>query len=285
MSLKKEYVMIAICFVLAVFITGGVAYLVVSNVQNKVVNEETTDKDNNTNNNEEEKLIDGVKFVNATKQNNEIRENFEVIIDGQKHDLELNFLYNNENDMERVLGYFGDYEVYLNSNDEITDSSKDKIFNVDVIKKEFTKDNFKFIEGNDGKKYLLIIGNSKGLFADNLYVFNDKLELISKDIPSIEVCSKDWFTIQSGYTFYELENGVSPWYQDTLNVCDSKETCNVVLKIENNKIYYLAPIVNFDMDSSNTDVLEERIYTINNDVLNYEVINKYVIVNGSGNMC
>ena len=57
-----------------------------------------------------------------------------------------------------------------------------------------------------------------------------------------------------------------------------KQHKNYQAKIENNKIYYLAHIHNGDCLGN----LEERVYTIKNDKLIYEVLNTYKVLNGAG---
>ena len=57
------------------------------------------------------------------------------------------------------------------------------------------------------------------------------------------------------------------------------------LKIDNNKIYYRHPVISTDNNASYNGILEERIYTINNSKLKYEVINRYKIIDSAGQAC
>ena len=125
------------------------------------------------------------------------------------------------------------------------------------------------------------------IFANNpytalLYVFNDQLNIVNDGIESpnwYEGDTGDGFVLSSFVNIPILENEQDIWYDDTYGINND----NIYVKIENNKIYYLTPNVSYeDYEGSiynevNGVELEERVYTINNNKLTYEVINIYKI--------
>ena len=69
----------------------------------------------------------------------------------------------------------------------------------------------------------------------------------------------------------------SIWYTDNLQLDNNNEEYQVRSKIAGNKICNLYYDCSFY-----PDILEERIYTINNNKLEYEVINTYQVLGSSG---
>lgn len=67
----------------------------------------------------------------------------------------------------------------------------------------------------------------------------------------------------------------SPFYASEFVTRDK----NVHVKTEKDKIYYLAPILKEDLTSG---TLEERVYTISEDKLNYRVLSSYKITEVCG---
>lgn len=93
-------------------------------------------------------------------------------------------------------------------------------------------------------------------------------------------------TVFNGATGFILENE-NAWYPNIYNMCNYYDgKCYIGVKIENNKIYYLYPNVDFENRQENYyGYMEEREYTINNNKLEYKVLNKYKIINGAGQVC
>ena len=72
------------------------------------------------------------------------------------------------------------------------------------------------------------------------------------------------------------KNNIS--YGNTFNLKDVDSELSYYVKIVDNKIYNLVSLFNEDIiDGSENGKLEERVYTINNNKLEYEVINTYTI--------
>ena len=99
----------------------------------------------------------------------------------------------------------------------------------------------------------------------------------------------------STYTSYTLEDEEKPWYMDDFNACSSPSNCYINVKVEDNKIYYLVPVLidvaeEEEENSDEEDVeevmtygeLEERVYTIRDSKLEYEVVKRYTIIGVSG---
>ena len=92
-------------------------------------------------------------------------------------------------------------------------------------------------------------------------------------------------------TAYTLENNKKPWYSNNFNNPSTKLNSNSIeilkinVKIENDKIYYLAPILKENGKENDYGILEEREYTINNNKLEYKVVNSYKIIDTVGLVC
>lgn len=97
----------------------------------------------------------------------------------------------------------------------------------------------------------------------------------------------------STYTSYTLEDEEKPWYTDDFNACSSPSNCYINVKVEDNKIYYLVPVLIDVAEEENSDEedaeevmtygeLEERVYTIRDSKLEYEVVKRYTIIGVSG---
>ena len=103
-----------------------------------------------------------------------------------------------------------------------------------------------------------------------MYLFNDNLELIT-DI-SLEKNNYNTFIITKFYnSVVSVEKNENIWYSNNYNLqfTEDVKPSNTNVKVENNTIYYLV--------TNDNNEVEERKYTINNNELKYEVINKYPI--------
>lgn len=268
--MKKASLYIIITVLLMIISSGG-TYIVLNNKiiqNNNNINKDSQetlneDKDNNTNK-------DGVKLV-ATKNNNEnITESFEITLNNKKKIFNISFAYELDNTSEipaHILkGTYIEKELYyslVNKN-----VSKSEYFNISNIREYFNENNFLIIKGEDKKNYLAIIVNN---YPDTLmYLFNDNLELIT-DI-SLKKNNYNTFIITKFYnSVVSVENNKNIWYSNNYNLqfTEDVKPSNTNLKIENNTIYYLV--------ANDNNEVEERKYTINNNELKYEIINKYPI--------
>lgn len=270
-------------------------------LNNKEENNDTDNKptlDNNQDNNQpskpstDNKLQDGIKLIKTADSNNKILQEYEVILNGKKSTINIVYTYKYtpaneyEDAYEEVSGTLNGKEVYYKFNLAQNSSNKNQIFNSNFIASAFNTKNFKIVKGEDNKNYLTVASNkTAGLYIGNsnvLYIYNDKIEQIVKDIPRYGYGKDDFMTIKGGPTGFELEDD-SKWYSDTFNVCSTSEDwCHIGVKIEADKIYNLVPILNSNFTEGNMGKMEERVYTINNDKLQYKVLNSYKIVNGAG---
>lgn len=86
------------------------------------------------------------------------------------------------------------------------------------------------------------------------------------------------------YNWETLEHNIvgNPWYDNEYSYCQVYTQdiipCHTMFKIKDNKIYYLKSKLKENYSQNDYGTLEERVYTINNDKLEYKVINKYKII-------
>ncbi len=280
MGKLEKYIYLVIILVLVTAIVSGSIYLVMRDKDstNTDNNKEVNDKDKENNKGETEELIDGVKLIDVKKQEDKIVETFEIVLNGKKKEMNFQFEYE-KNEIFDLYVIKGNYKNFLihGSDYSLSDTSIDKVFSVDSIKENFNSNNFKIIKGEDNKNYLGIIANRNN--DDILYIFNDNLENIIDDTyddydRSIEIIpgvnDKNSFMITTYYNTPCGENMDAIWYKNAFNI---KNKTNFALKIEDNKLYYLA----FKLNDYPNSTLEERVYTINNSKLSYTVINEYFV--------
>lgn len=268
----KKNISYIIIVLLVALLASGITYAVMKGKN-----------DNNSKNEspkEEEKTKDGVKLLDINSSNNQIKEKFELTLNGKKKDFEVLFEKKDYSDRYIFEGSFGD--IILVNNLYFNDEMK---FDVDNIKKLFNENNLELIKGNDNKNYLLTttyLTDESSAIA-NLLVFNDELKLISRGIVDEEEnpeFKSDGFTIVGsgiGDVPCEFENG-NVLYPVTFKTDYVEPQYGQFLKILDNKIYYLYPKLERNEDYTITGgTLEERVYEINNDKFDYKVINKYKI--------
>ncbi len=268
MGKLEKSIYAVIILVLVAAIACGTTYLVMM------------DKDNtNTENNEEinKNSNDGVKLVDVKLVGDEIIKNFDVTLNGKQNTLTVKYSYNYDSQfhVQSVVGRFGKavFSEYEYSDLYFT---KSDIFNVERVRERLTADDFIIIKGNDSKNYLGVISSTK---SDNvLYILNDNLDILdvnSNDIYYPLYRDVRGFMITTFYNSPCLEKGFT-WYDNTFNIIDEiyRPKLAFKVKIEDNKIYYLA-LKGKDVLATDGAVIEERVYTINNDKLSYEVINTY----------
>lgn len=219
---------------------------------------------------------DRIKLTSISEESNKIIEEFRIKLNGKSKTINVEFTKENYEDMDAYIigGHLGDKPVLFT---DFILNEEGNIFTKEKINELFNENNFRIIKGADNKDYLLVVSNRVN--DDKLYIFNDNLELLNNE--SVDdynpYCDNDCggFMITTySNTPCVFENNENPWYENYFNITESmlgEGDINYSLKIENNKIYYLAAVIE---DYTNAK-LEERVYTINNNQLTYEVINTY----------
>lgn len=238
-----------------------------------------------------------IKLVETKKIDESFVQVYNIVINNKERVFEVEFLYRNQEDLKE-LSLLGDYNgatlyaYYEKYKDEAT-------IDVNMITSSFNENNFSFISGGDGESYLLIHTNiySDGTGEeDKLFILNENLEFVDNDLVDYAGSSDTHgMTIMSTYTGYILEGDEYPWYTDNFNACTTPSNCYIDIKIEDNKIYYLTPVLKEvssleeekDDEAEEDEVteygeLEERVYTIHDGNLEYEVIKRYKIVGITG---
>ena len=282
--MKKYFILIA---VLCLIIIGEVVVIFLNS------NQEFKPDDSYINIPKEEDNInvdDGVSLKETRVDGNSIIQEYSVVLNGKENELVVCYAFESpikENkNYESIRGVFNTNAFYYE--EELINSNLYNDFNIEKINKSFNEDNFRLIKGSDNKNYLLVIVyNFYSRYLNNgvdLYIFNDELELVQGELNNYTGCESNVMTIKSGVTSLILEDDASPWYTDVYQICDSKDNCQINVKIENNQIYYLMPVLDYHLENG-YGLLEERVYTINNNELEYEVINTYTIANGYGQIC
>ena len=238
---------------------------------------------------------DSVTLASTEVVDDSFVQTYHIVINGINRTLEVEFLYRNNEDLreQSLTGEYSGvtlYAYYETYEDDAT------VYDVNMITSSFNENNFSFISGRDGESYLLIHTNIyfDGIGEeDKLYILNENLEFVDNDLVDYSGSNETYgMSIMSTYTGYILENDEYPWYTDNFNACTTPSNCYINVKIENNKIYYLTPVLNEinsdknealdDEDVVEYGELEERVYTIDNGNLKYEVIKRYKIVDISG---
>ena len=287
MKKTEKYIYLVLGIILVVVIACGITYMIATNNNKTETKEEPNNNDNNEQDGEEPVLEDGVTLKDTYEENNTIIQEYEIILNNKINDFEITYTYLADeaynNDIHEITGSLNNTEIvkrgYINVNQ--TEYTKENTFNISNINSIFDEINFTIIKGTDNKSYLLVqtvaVDALDGFNTSSLYVYNDELELISKNIITAEespdYTSHDGFIIDNFIGNIPCDYvGNSPLYDRTFKVIDSNTETSQYTKIENNQIYFLFPKINENYDGG---ILEERVYTINNDKLEYTVINTY----------
>lgn len=229
-----------------------------------------------------------VTLVSTEEIDDSFVQTYHVVINGLEKTLEIEFLYrdNTSLDQQSLTGEYSGATLYAYYEDYETDASG---FDENMIASSFNEGNFSFIQGVDGESYLIIHTNIYDDGAgeeDKLYILNENLEFVSNDLVDYTGSESQGMSIMSTYTTYTLENDEYPWYTDSFNACSSPSNCHINVRIEDNRIYYLVPVLNEVSENTEEETqdgeLEERVYTIDDGVLSYEVIKRYTITGVSG---
>lgn len=295
MKKVEKYIYIIIALILVAAISSGATYVLIKN--NNIEQKEPTSDKTLEENKPIENLKSGFKLLSTESINDTIIQKYEVILNDKKQTLNVNYSYiyheknEDEDAYEEIVGKIDNNEVYYNTNILKENDLKKQTFTENNINKEFNTNNFQIIQGTDNLDYFTIrTNNMNGIYVaptNGLYIFNDKLENLINNFSSYDGCTtNNYMIIKGGPTGLELENE-NAWYKDSYGLCKSNEEwCHIGVKTENNKIYYLYPKVDFaNMTDTYYGYLEERVYTINNNKLEYKTINNYKIIGAAGQVC
>ena len=258
----KNKVLIGIIIVLVgVIIVEGV-YLFTSKEEEKENNSYINipkEEENESNGNETSE--DYVKLVNTKEEDNQVIQEYEMVLNGEYQEFDITFEINVGEgywDIDSTLG-----DSYLFSVWYDTDPLNNY---VDFIAQYFNENNFIIFPGIDRVNYLIIQGYAfppAGGVGIDYNIFN-----------------QNWDYIGNLAVIYQGQGVVledeSVWYLDNLNIDTVQDYNKIRSKIEGDKIYNLY---------YTCDYMEERVYTINNNKLEYEVINQYKILEASGATC
>lgn len=269
--MKKNTVLYIIITILLIIIAVGITYIImdkndINNNPNENNNQVKVEEEN------KEELKDGVTLKDTYQENDTIIQEYEIILNGKKANVQIKFVnsYNETFEEYAISGIFDKEEVYGNISQRYN-------FTIDNINHQFNENNFEIIKGSDNKNYLAVIANKA--YYDTLYVYNDELELLTKSFSENGCTGKmDGFIISYAYNIPEIKDNTI-WYEDLWNILPNNiYGGNVHVKIEDNEIYDLRPIIDFE-SNENYGVIEERVYTIKDNKFTYKVINTYEILN------
>ena len=266
MKKTEKYIYLIIILILVVVIACSITYAItISNNNNEMNN---NNENNEQENGEEPVLEDGITLKDTDKEGESIIQEYEVVLNGIKNNFNINYTYESCYDTNYCIsGKYNNYNFYYG---EFYNISLNNLFTIEAINQKFNENNFSIIKGTDNKNYLLVYA------MDHLYIFDENLEIVNDGINSnwYEGDNESAFVIASITNVPMLNN----YYDDSLNVCDNwdSDICGVYVKVENDKIYYLTPkISSYDYEIGTPLEVEERVYTINNSKVTYEVINTY----------
>ena len=268
----KNKVLIGIIIVLVGVLVAEGIYLFTSKEEEKENNsyinipkEEEEDSESNG-----EILEDYVKLVNTKEEDNQVIQEYEMVLNGKYQEFIVEFSYeqeanhsNSSNAVNYLNGKLKDNIVYSEIRGEM--------LSISYINSMFSSQNFIIIRGED-KNYLAVATFEREDYGDFMYyqIYNDHFDYI--DSISLYVGNQ---SIENNLGFDGYQNVFTDIYYL------SEDYYSVRSKIEDNHIYELAYVC----DDVYYGILEERVYTINNDKLEYEVINTYTDLEVAGATC
>lgn len=199
-----------------------------------------------------------VRLVDTTHSTNKVTQEYEIKINGEKKSLNIDFNISKEDEYYTVKAILDTTFLfnYYNENE----------YSEDLISNNFNESNFNIIMGTDNKEYLVIRNifyNARTGNRSTFYVFNSDFKSINGNEDFMVVSDLIGFILEKDNVYYESNSNYT-----------CVNNCNIRSKIEDNKIYNL-----FYVESEGeSGELEERIYTVGNDKLDYKVKNKYKVI-------
>ncbi len=267
-----------------------------NNDKDKSDDEQKNSEENNDLEENNEKMEDGVKLLNTTKENDKIVQEYEIVLNGNKNIIDIDYKIATYDTGYEDPYYCIDSLYYSNCSDEY--SSPDNLSS-QYINSKFNEKNFEIIKGLDNKNYLAIhsfnlnIDKPDSVYLDTssytIHILNDNLQEIK---PTENLYNhlgiklqniNDWngfigaVDIQSLCLDYECNNMGDFWYSSKFNIDNNQ----IRVKIENNKIYSLVYFSDSNV-SCDDGTIEEREYSINNNSFSYRVLNTYKTKNAVG---
>ncbi len=295
MRKSEKYIYLILGLLLGGFLAGGIIFAISNNKDKtpEVKVEEKVDQK------EEEKIIsDGVKLKDVKNVEDKILQTFEVSLNGKIKEFNIVYSYqtgpvgNRNACYDLVIGEANGVELYNHSSEYeadtfkicgINESKKSENFTISKIEEAFDTKQFEIIKGTDNKNYLIVYNVvDYPVYGHRARVYNEDLELISnnaiKDSYGEEE-QKSYFTTDYKYDgeiftadmySYAIDKKDISWFNDS----KCSNNCEATFKVEDNKIYYLSLNLTNKIGEQ-SGYIEERIYTINNNKLEYETLNKY----------
>lgn len=270
---------------LALAVVGG-TYLYMS---------KKTDEGNHTS--DGDKVKKGtIKFLNSKLDGSTITQRFKAYINGKDIDIEIDYNYSIEplngdgsgySRQELVEGKLANTILFSKKTKTNSTSQRAELFETGKIDKEFTIDYFDVIRGTDGKDYIAIathIYDFDDVSKENfLYILNDKLEVINKEFDDISRCRfvKTAMMIHPGEVGLLSNNNI--WFENELKYTNLRSRFTSI-KIEDDRIYLLYHNTLID-DMGGFGTIEKRVYTIDNDKLEYTVEETYKADSKYGDIC
>lgn len=208
-----------------------------------------------------DKVEDYVKLVNTKENGNQIIQEYEMVLNGEKKEFDITFEINEGVGYWDIESTLGDSYLFSVWYDTIPPNSY-----VDFIARYFNENNFIIFPGIDGINYLIVQDYSlppAGGVGIKYNIFNQNWDYIG------------YLNVVYQGQSVVLENE-SVWYSNNFYIDTLDDDNKIRSEIEGNKIYNLY---------YTCDYMEERVYTINNNKLEYKVINQYEILETSGAAC
>ncbi len=226
------------------------------------------EEENESNNDETSE--DYVKLVNTREDDNQVIQEYEMVLNGEYQEFIVEFSY----EQEANHANSSDTVNYLNGKlkDNIVYSEiRGETLAISYINSMFSSQNFTIIKGED-KNYLAVATFIGEDYGDFMYyqIYNDSFDYIGST--SLYVGNQ---SIENDLGFDCYQSIFTDIYYL------SEDYYSVRGKIENNHIYALVYVC----DEVYYGILEERVYTINHDKLEYEVINTYTDLKVAGATC
>lgn len=240
-----------------------------------------------------------VKFLNTKKDGTVITQYFKANLNGQELPINIVYTYENTelsaeekattgyNRIEHVIGKFGDIVIFDHYERNNNTTQRAQLFDTQLIDKEYNLNYLKVVRGTDGKDYLTMATHIyDGLNAPSenfLYILNDKLQTISNVFDDLTTCTNEKKTMM----IHPGSRGIivtdKAWYSNQYGY-NNRGKLFISVKVEDDKIYYLY----HNIDSSvpgKFGTLEERIYTIKDDKLEYTINKEYDATSVTGKQC
>lgn len=278
--MRRNGVKLFFVLVLALIVTVG-AYMFVSKKNNP-----------NGDNRDQSNYKKGeIKFLNSKQEESEIIQKYKAYINGKTIDLEVRYSYKIANlpqddedgyaREEIVEGKLNGRTMFLHQVKNNSTSQRAAMFETGKIDREFNDKYFRIIRGEDGKDYIVVSTHIYDDYnkprANYLYIMNDELKVINEIFDDATRCTTGKYPMMIHPGTYGLLSTEHIWYDNEFKH-DNLQKNYISVKLDDTKLYYLYN----DLDKNN---IEERVYTISNDMLYYKTTNIYKAEASFGDVC